>query len=69
MGFASSVTMMGGVLGPTLGGALAAAVGMRTVFVIAGVLLVFNGIYAQRLPDDHQPRVPRARRSWELPSQ
>ena len=69
MGFASSVTMMGGVLGPTLGGWLASDMGMRSVFVIAGVLLAFNGIYARRLPDDHRPRIARARRSWELPSQ
>ena len=60
---------MGGVLGPTLGGLLAADTGMRTVFVIAGALLVFNAAYARRLPDDHRPRVTRARRSWELPAQ
>jgi len=69
LGFASSVTMLGGVLGPTLGGFLAAAVDMRPVFAIAGVLLLINVTQARRLPDDYKPRIPRARRSWELPTQ
>jgi DHA1 family multidrug resistance protein-like MFS transporter len=69
MGIASSVTMLGGVLGPTMGGWLASAVDMRPVFVLAGVLLFVNVLLGRRLPQDHLPREPRARRSWELPTQ
>jgi DHA1 family multidrug resistance protein-like MFS transporter len=69
MGIASSVTMLGGVVGPILGGWLASTIDMRPVFAIAGALLLVNVVQARRLPQDHRPRIARARRSWELPTQ
>jgi len=69
MGFASGVTLLGGMLGPILGGVMAARFGMRMVFLVAGAILMINAVQSQRLPRDHKPRVSRARRSWELPSQ
>jgi DHA1 family multidrug resistance protein-like MFS transporter len=69
MAFGSSATLLGGMLGPLCGGALAARFGMRAVFLLAALLLGLNALNALRLPLDRGPRPPRARRSWELPSQ
>jgi DHA1 family multidrug resistance protein-like MFS transporter len=66
MGFGSSATLLGGMFGPLLGGVLAAAIGMRATFGVAGLLFLVNLLCALRLPRDAMPRPPRARRSWEL---
>ena len=66
--FGSSATLLGGLVGPLAGGFLAARLGMRAVFAVAGGLLALNALNVLRLPSDHEPRAPRARRSWELPS-
>ena len=68
MAFGSSATLLGGVVGPLAGGALAARFGMRTAFGVGAALLALNSLNALRLPSDGAPRAPRARRSWELPS-
>ena len=66
MGFGSSATLLGGMIGPSLGGLLAAAIGMRQTFAVAGLLFVINVLCVLRLPRGAVPRPPRARRSWEL---
>ena len=66
--FGSSATLLGGLVGPLAGGFLAARLGMRAVFAVAGGILALNALNVLRLPSDHEPRAPRARRSWELPS-
>lgn len=68
MAFGSSATLLGGVVGPLAGGALAARFGMRAAFGIGAALLALNVLNAWRLPSDGVARAPRARRSWELPS-
>lgn len=68
MAFGSSATLLGGVVGPLAGGALAARFGMRAAFCIGAALLALNVLNAWRLPSDGAARAPRARRSWELPS-
>jgi MFS family permease len=67
MAFGSSATLFGGLLGPLLGGQLAALFGMRPVFFVAAGLFALNALNALRLPLDRRPREVRARRSWELP--
>jgi DHA1 family multidrug resistance protein-like MFS transporter len=67
--FGSSATLLGGMVGPMLGGYLASRIGMRPVFAIATGLFVLNALNSLRLPADHEPRKPVVRRSWELPTQ
>lgn len=71
MAFGSSATLLGGLAGPTLGGLLAAHLGMRPVFWIATVVFGVGVLTAQRLPRDapSERRPRRPRRSWELPWQ
>ncbi|MFQ5599997.1 MAG: MFS transporter [Candidatus Krumholzibacteriia bacterium] len=69
MGLGSSATLLGGLTGPLMGGLLAAHLGMRAVFFVSTLLFAANALNALRLPADREPRVPRARRSWELPAQ
>ena len=58
----------GEVLGPLAGGQMAAQFGMRSVFVVGAAVLGLNALNVLRLPAAGAPREPRARRSWELPS-
>lgn len=66
MAFGSSATLLGGLLGPLLGGIAASHFGMRPVFLGSSLLFFLNGLNALRLPPDRLPRPVRARRSWEL---
>jgi MFS family permease len=67
--FGSSATLLGGLVAPILGGALAAQLGMRPVFFVATAFFALNALNVLRLPADHEPRPPVPRRSWELPTQ
>jgi DHA1 family multidrug resistance protein-like MFS transporter len=67
--FGSSATLLGGLVAPVLGGALAAQLGMRPVFFIATAFFALNALNVMRLPPDQEPRPPVPRRSWELPTQ
>ncbi len=65
----ASTTLLGGLVGPLLGGFLASHIGMRPVFVVSTGIFALNAMNALRLPGnpDHGDPVPR--RSWELPTQ
>lgn len=67
--FGSSATLLGGLVGPILGGALAAALGMRAVFVASGLFCLLCALNARLLPVEPPAGTPRPRRSWELPNQ
>ena len=66
------MTIVGGagtLVGPILGGVLAGRLGMRPVFLVSTSVFLLNALNALRLPPDREPRLPRPRRSWELPTQ
>lgn len=65
--FGSSATLLGGLVGPILGGVLAAKIGMRPVFAISTAMFALNAFNVLRLPPDPRPSEPGPRRSWELP--
>jgi DHA1 family multidrug resistance protein-like MFS transporter len=66
--FGASATLLGGLVGPILGGTLASVFGMRPVFWISTGVFMTNALLAFFLPADGPPRVPGLRRSWELPT-
>lgn len=68
MAFGSSATLLGGLLGPLAGGALAAQYGMRAVFAVGAAVLGLNVLNVLRLPGAAAARAVQTRRSWELPS-
>ena len=49
MGLTSSAIMLGSVIGPLLGGGLAAAVGIRWVFLVAASVLAISAAGVPRL--------------------
>lgn len=67
--FGSSATLLGGLVGPILGGFLASQIGMRPVFAISTAIFALNAFNVLRLPPDPRPSEPVPRRSWELPTQ
>jgi MFS transporter, DHA1 family, multidrug resistance protein len=69
VGFGSSATLFGGLVGPILGGYLASVLGMRPVFLVSTVLFAANALNTLQLPSDREPAHPEPRRSWELPTQ
>jgi MFS family permease len=58
--FGSSATLLGGLLGPLLGGALAAQMGMRAVFVVSTGFCLLNALNARRLPVDGRAAAAKA---------
>jgi len=67
--FGSSATLLGGLVGPILGGFLASQIGMRPVFAVSTALFALNAFNVLRLPPDPHRSAPVPRRSWELPTQ
>ncbi|MGA9115207.1 MAG: MFS transporter [Bacteroidota bacterium] len=57
MAIASSLTLLGNMLGPTLGGVVGGRVGLQTVFLVNSVILLGLGIlFWKRLEEDPSPR-------------